>query len=63
MTHVLTAADRCDRCGVQAYVRATLLHGDLHFCAHHWRTAKDAILPHAVAVLDETATLTSSHSG
>jgi hypothetical protein len=32
-----TAADRCDRCGAQAYVRATLESGlDLLFCAHHW---------------------------
>jgi hypothetical protein len=34
----LTAADRCDRCGAQAYIRATLLSGaDLLFCAHHAR--------------------------
>jgi ribosomal protein L37E len=33
----LTATDRCDRCGAQAYVRATLESGlDLLFCAHHW---------------------------
>jgi hypothetical protein len=32
-----TAADRCDRCGAQAYVRATLESGfDLLFCGHHW---------------------------
>jgi hypothetical protein len=34
----LTAADRCDRCGAQAYVRATLTTGAaLLFCAHHGR--------------------------
>ena len=34
----LTAADRCDRCGAQAYVRARLADGlELHFCAHHGR--------------------------
>lgn len=34
----LTAADRCDRCGAQAYVRATLISGaGLLFCAHHGR--------------------------
>ena len=32
----LTAADRCDRCGAQAYVRARLhAGGELFFCAHH----------------------------
>jgi hypothetical protein len=34
----LTAADRCDRCSAQAYVRATLhAGGELLFCAHHGR--------------------------
>lgn len=34
----LTAADRCDRCGAQAYVRARLhAGGELLFCAHHAR--------------------------
>jgi hypothetical protein len=32
----LTAADRCDRCGAQAYVRARLhAGGELLFCLHH----------------------------
>ena len=32
----LTNADRCDRCGAQAYVRVVLAGGgDLLFCAHH----------------------------
>ena len=34
----LTAADRCDRCGAQAYIRARLVSGgELLFCAHHGR--------------------------
>ncbi len=34
----LTATDRCDRCGAQAYIRATLASGsELLFCAHHAR--------------------------
>jgi hypothetical protein len=34
----LTVADRCDRCGAQAYVRVTLGEGlELLFCAHHGR--------------------------
>ena len=31
----LTAFDRCDSCGAQAYIRVTLASGDLLFCAHH----------------------------
>lgn len=34
--HVLSAADRCDRCGAQAYLRVELqAGGELLFCAHH----------------------------
>ncbi|WP_174521080.1 DUF7455 domain-containing protein [Kribbia dieselivorans] len=34
----LTAADRCDRCGAQAYMKARLHSGGiLFFCAHHGR--------------------------
>jgi recombinational DNA repair protein (RecF pathway) len=33
---VLSALDRCDACGSQAYVKATGVAGDLLFCAHHF---------------------------
>ncbi|OLR94933.1 DUF7455 domain-containing protein [Actinokineospora sp. G85] len=34
----LTAADRCDRCGAAAQVRAVLSSGgELLFCGHHAR--------------------------
>lgn len=37
-TTSLTALDRCDRCGAQAYVRVVLSGGaDLLFCGHHGR--------------------------
>ena len=53
----LTALDRCDRCGAQAYVRATLLSGsELLFCAHHWREHEAKIRPIAT-VHDETTRL------
>jgi hypothetical protein len=33
----LTAADRCDRCGAQAFVRTTMSSGhELLWCAHHY---------------------------
>lgn len=32
----LTALDRCDRCGSQAYVKIVGSTGELMFCAHHY---------------------------
>lgn len=44
----LTAADRCDRCGAQAYVRARLNGGgELLFCAHHGRQHLAKLRDHA----------------
>ena len=38
----LTAADRCDRCGAAAKVRAVLPSGgELLFCGHHARAHSD----------------------
>ena len=40
----LTTADRCDRCGAQAYVRITLRNGgELLFCAHHARAHETSL--------------------
>jgi ribosomal protein S14 len=51
----LTAQDRCDRCGAQAYVRAVLPGGgDLLFCRHHARAHADRLREVAVSVLDES---------
>lgn len=37
-------ADRCDRCGAQAYVQVFLNNGlDLLFCNHHSREHKDKL--------------------
>lgn len=30
-----TLADRCDRCGAEAKIRAVFKNGDLFFCGHH----------------------------
>ena len=53
----LTAADRCDRCGAQAFVRVVLTSGDLLFCAHHAKAYEDKLRTTAVEWVDETATL------
>src|SRR5690242_10606924 len=51
----LTTADRCDRCGAQAYVRVTLAGGaELLFCAHHGRVHADALRRVATDVQDES---------
>lgn len=40
----LTAADRCDRCGAAAQVRAILPSGgELLFCGHHARKHKERL--------------------
>src|SRR6516162_1582441 len=54
----LTALDRCDRCGAQAYVRV-LLPGclELLFCAHHNRRYSSALADIAVEIQDETMRL------
>ena len=54
----LNALDRCDRCGAQAYVRATLLNGgELMFCAHHGKEYAEKLKTVAAAIQDETAKL------
>lgn len=51
----LTAADRCDRCGAQAFIRARLgSDQDLLFCAHHGREHLDKLNEIAEEVIDET---------
>ena len=51
----LSAADRCDRCGAQAYLRVTLnTGGELLFCGHHARAHSDRIRQVALNIQDET---------
>ena len=64
----LSAVDRCDRCGAQAYLRVELAGGgDLLFCAHHAREHGDKLREVAVHVQDETGRLVdlpmTSHEG
>jgi hypothetical protein len=54
-TASLTADDRCDGCGAQAYVRVRLATGgELLFCGHHWGRHADAVRPQAAEVIDES---------
>ena len=57
----LNAIDRCDRCGAQAYVRATLLSGgELLFCGHHAKEYAEKLKPVAKSIHDETERLSTS---
>ena len=61
---VLTAGDRCDRCGAQAYLRVELTSGgELLFCAHHAREHGDKLRAVAATVQDETHRLVESSPG
>jgi len=53
--HDLTTADRCDRCGAQAFFRAVLAKGELLFCAHHGRSYAVRLAEVAVELQDGTA--------
>lgn len=54
----LTASDRCDRCGAQAYVRVTMLSGShLYFCAHHAREYEPGLRATAASIEDESERL------
>jgi hypothetical protein len=54
----LTATDRCDRCGAQAYVRATMESGfDLLLCAHHFHENEARLREIAKSIHDETVRL------
>ena len=63
----LKAADRCDRCGAQAYVRVRLSSGgELLFCAHHGREHAPRLKEQSAEIHDESARLagtpaTASH--
>ena len=51
----LTAADRCDRCGAAAKVRAILPEGgELLFCRHHFND-HEARLVELSAIVEDSA--------
>lgn len=56
---VLTANDRCDSCGSQAYVQVIGITGDLMFCNHHYNKIMDSAVGYekmmnfAYNILDE----------
>ncbi|APZ34494.1 MULTISPECIES: DUF7455 domain-containing protein [Microbacterium] len=53
----LTATDRCDSCGAQAYIAAEVNGSELLFCAHHGRKYEEKLREVATSWHDETARL------
>ena len=55
-TTELTRQDRCDRCGAQAFVKATLPSADgmeLLFCGHHFRAHELKLVAAGATIQDE----------
>lgn len=57
LVHRLTARDRCDSCGAQAYIAAEVSGSELLFCAHHGRKYEAKLRSMATAWHDETSRL------
>jgi ribosomal protein L37E len=49
----LKIADRCDRCGSQAFVLVKGITGELMFCGHHYNKNEDALVKYAYEIVDE----------
>lgn len=54
---VLKIADRCDRCGAQAFVLATGVSGELMFCGHHYHEHEYQITQWAYKIVNELDTI------
>ena len=48
----IALTERCDKCGAQAKVRATLANGELYFCGHHARETGNTLVLQAIQVYD-----------
>ena len=61
----LGISDRCDRCGAQAYVRATMPSGaSLLLCGHHGNTHRAQLIVAGAAIHDQTDSIvTKRESG
>lgn len=57
---ILTAADRCDRCGAAAHVRVMLRAGsELLFCGHHARHHGPALASKGAWIDDQGERITT----
>jgi hypothetical protein len=51
---ILTALDRCDSCGSQAYFMVIFERGDLVFCRHHFMENEVALRVHSYHIIDQS---------
>lgn len=59
----LSAKDRCDRCGAQAWVRVGLGENlDLLFCGHHFAENEGKVVPLSSYIHDERTHLSAAES-
>jgi ribosomal protein S14 len=58
---VLRLADRCDRCGAQAFVLVKGMDGELMFCGHHFAKHEEALIKFSYEIVDEREFI-NSHS-
>lgn len=49
----LVLADRCDRCGSQAFVLVKMVAGELYFCGHHYNKHEKALTKMSFEIIDE----------
>jgi hypothetical protein len=49
----LLIADRCDRCGSQAFVLVKMVAGELYFCGHHYQKHQKTLDKAAFEIVDE----------
>lgn len=53
----ITAKDRCDKCGAQAYFMPILDSGDLLFCRHHFMENKEILEEISYHIVDQSGVL------
>ena len=58
----LVLADRCDRCGSQAFVRVFIGESELMFCGHHYTKHEAGLAGSATHVQDERHTINKAPS-
>lgn len=58
-TFSLGIGDRCDSCGAQAYIRATIGDSELLFCAHHGHRHQEKLAKIATSWHDESSRLSA----
>ena len=57
----LKIADRCDRCGSQAFVLVKGIAGELYFCGHHFAANAQKLIDYSYEIIDEREYI-NSHS-